>query len=450
MKRSTIRTVILLAIIALVSVVFAQYYWFQTAIEIQEHQAELQNEQTFLDDKSFNDRVTVALTKVAEKILSIQDDPADLYDAVSQLKSNYFTVSINDTLHPYLLESLLKREFTRRNIKENFEYGIYDCFTDSVVYGNFVALADSTDSAAVEAPLIRWDDDGHYFGVFFPNRSSHFINVPRTNYTMWALSSVIIFIVLVFMAYAIFVMVKQKRLSEVTTDFINNMTHELKTPISTIQLSAEVLLRPGMGDDPERLQQYASIIYNENTRLKNQVERVLQLAKLDTGKLDLKLSQFDFHEQIESSAENFRVTLEANNGVLETDLTSTNPVLNADKVHITNIVYNLLDNANKYSPENPRIVVTTRDHNNSLELCVSDNGIGMGKEQMKSIFDKFFRVSTGNVHDVKGFGLGLYYVKVIVEAHGGHVEVESNPGLGSTFKVYLPNQVVGTTLNKAT
>ena len=447
MKRSTIRTVILLAIIALVSVVLAQFYWFQTAIEIQEHQAELQNEQTFLDEKSFNDRVTIALTKVAEEILSIQDDPTDLYDAVSQLKSNYFIVSINDTLHPYLLESLLKREFTRWNIKENFDYGIYDCFTDSVVYGNFVALADSADSAAVGAPQIRWDEDGHYFGVFFPNRSSHFINAPRTNYTMWGLSSIIIFIVLVFMGYAIFVMVKQKRLSEVTTDFINNMTHELKTPISTIQLSAEVLLRPGMEGEPDRLQQYASIIYNENTRLKNQVERVLQLAKLDTGKLDLKLSQFDLHPLIESSAENFRLTLMAKDGVIETDLQSQFSTLSADKVHITNIIYNLLDNANKYTPENPKIRVTTRDVNNSLELCVSDNGIGMGKEQMKSIFDKFFRVSTGNVHDVKGFGLGLYYVKVIVEAHGGHVEVESVSGQGSTFKVYLPNQVFDTALN---
>lgn len=438
MKRTTIRTVVLLAIAALVVVIIAQYYWVKTAIEIQDNQFELQSEQVILEDRQFNDRVTIALTNVAEEILSITNDPTELYEGVTQLRSNYFTVSINDTLHPYLLEALLKSEFKRRNIQENFEYGIYDCFTDSVVYGSYVALNEEVDSTEAEAPQIRWDKDGHYFGVFFPNRSSHSITKPETNYVTWMLSTVIIFIVLAFMAYAIFVMVKQKRLSEITTDFINNMTHELKTPISTIQISSEALMRSGDDVDPERLQQFASIIHNENTRLKNQVERVLQLAKLDRGQLKLKRESFDLHELIMQSAENFRLSLESKQGELTTDLRATNPILSADKMHITNIIYNLLDNANKYSPELPKIHIETRDGATGIEILVSDNGIGMRKEQLKSIFEKFYRVSTGNVHDVKGFGLGLYYVKVVVEAHSGTIEAESELKKGSTFKVFLP------------
>lgn len=439
MKRSTIRTVILLAIVALIGVVIAQYYWVSTAIEIQENQFELSSGQAALEEKQFNTSVSIALTNVAEEILTINRDSADLYDAVKQLRSNYFTVSINDTVHPYLLESLLKKEFNRRNITENFEYGIYDCFTDSVVYGNYVSMTEANDSSIAERPQIRWDKDGHYFGVYFPNRKSYSIEEPQTTYTTWALTSVIILIVLTFLGYAIFVMVKQKRLSEVTTDFINNMTHELKTPISTIQLSSETLLKPGVEEDPERMRQYISIIYNENTRLKNQVERVLQLAKLDTGKVKLKREQIDVHQLLTRQSQNMQLTAEEKGGSISLALNATQPSLNADRVHLQNIMNNLMDNAIKYSEGKPEVNITTANVGNDLEIRVQDRGIGMSRESLKNIFEKFFRVSTGNVHDVKGFGLGLYYVKVIVEEHGGSIRAESEINQGSTFIVRLPS-----------
>ena len=167
------------------AVIFAQYFWVKTAIEIQANQYELQSEQISLEERQFNDRVTIALTNVAEEILSSNDDPTEMYEGVTQLRSNYFTVSINDTLHPFWLEALLKSEFKKRNINENFEYGIYDCFTDSVVYGSYVAMNEAVDTTEGEAPQIRWDKDGHYFGVFFPNRSSHSITKPQTNYSTW-------------------------------------------------------------------------------------------------------------------------------------------------------------------------------------------------------------------------------------------------------------------------
>lgn len=439
MKRRTFITVIVLAILAIGGVILAQYLWMQSALSIQASNRSIQEEQAQLEEKQFNDRVSIALTNVAEEIVQLNEENAIIYDVVAQLRSNYFTVQIADTLHPYLLETLLKREFTKRSITEDFEYGIYDCFTDSVVYGQYVSMTDSSSiDSTVAPPQVRWDKDAHYFSVFFPNRSSHSLTAPETRMTSWVLSSIIILIVLSFLAFAIFVMLRQKRLSEVKTDFINNMTHELKTPISTISLSSEVLLRDDVTDDPERIHQYAKIIYDENTRLKSQVERVLQLATLDSDRLKLKVSEIDLHEIIQSAIDAQLMSVNQKGGEIKLNLRAHNSIIFADRVHITNMVYNLIDNAIKYTPEEPKIIITTLNKDNGITLHVADNGIGMSKDAIKNIFEKFYRVPTGNIHDVKGFGLGLHYVKVMVDAHKGEISVDSTPGKGSTFKVWLP------------
>jgi two-component system phosphate regulon sensor histidine kinase PhoR len=229
---------------------------------------------------------------------------------------------------------------------------------------------------------------------------------------------------------------KQKRLSEVKTDFINNMTHELKTPIATIALSSEVLKK---GDvDPERLSRYAHIISTENTRLESQVERVLQLAKLENGKIELKEELFDLHELIKKASITFKLSIEQLNGTLTFDLKANAVKIYADKVHITNILYNLLDNAVKYSNDEPEIKIETDNFNNGVMVYIHDKGKGMSKEQTRQIFEKFYRVPTGSVHDVKGFGLGLFYVKEIIKAHKGKINVTSEINKGSTFQFWLP------------
>ncbi len=428
-----------MATISLIGIIVTQIFWITSVQETQEAQINLQKTQIDIQEKEFNDRVSIALTNVAEEILTINNDPADLYEAVKQIRSNYFVVSINDTLHPYLLEAMLKREFKRRNIDENFEYGIYDCFTDSIVYGNYVAVNTDT-TGAIAPPQIKWDKDGHYFGIFFPNRESYSIAIPKTSIGGWVFSSLIIFIILIFYAYSIYVILQQKKLSEIKTDFINNMTHELKTPISTISLSSEVLLKPGVENDPERIKQFAQIIFDENARLKSQVERVLQLAKLEKGTINLKRGEIDIHKIIRTSIENSQHAVKEKDGIIQSNLLATKFIIDGDEVHITNIIYNLIDNASKYSPDSPKISVTTADDKNGISITVSDNGVGISKDALKHVFDKFFRVPTGNVHDVKGFGLGLYYVKVMVEAHSGKITVNSEPGKGSSFKVWLPHK----------
>ena len=445
MKIKSINTVLFIGILSLLSILFIQVFWIRKTIIIQENKKELQQRDDSLSNRQFNERVHIALTNVVSEISSLYKDSSDLYGAVKQEMSNYFTVSINDTVHPYFLEQLLKREFYDRGIKEDFQYGIYDCFSDSIVYANTIVFSEDNffkpeddTSNHYTSPQIKWDKDGHYFSVVFPQREMSNMDDLPSDASPWISLFAIIGFVLLFFGYALSVIIKQKRLSEVKTDFINNMTHELKTPISTIALSSETLLRENFANDPERLKRYAGIIYKENKRLENQVERVLNVAKLDKEELKLKYSQFDLHELIREASEVFEINQLENGGEIQLNLKAEKSVITADEVHIGNVIHNLIDNAIKYCERKPQITISTRNTGNSILIEVSDNGIGIRRENLRMIFDKFFRVPTGNLHDVKGFGLGLYYVKLIVDSHKGKISVRSVFGQGTTFLINLP------------
>ncbi len=440
MSRRRIGILLLLAVLSVAGIVATQVYWLDKAFEVRRSQMDLRKEQARAEAKQFNDRVVIALTNVADEILTINNDPAKLFEAVKQVRPNYFTVAINDTVHPFLLESLLTREFQKRNILENFEYGVYDCFTDSIVYGDYVALGDTEFAGRPEgkAPQIKWDKDGHYFGVFFPHRENAALELENSRISAWAFSALISLIVFVFFAYSVYIILKQKRLSEMKTDFINNMTHELKTPISTISLSGEVLMGDKIAQQPERLKQYAELIYKENNRLRLQVEKVLQLAALDRGKVKLNKSLIDLHAVVEDAAEALRMVFGSEGPKVTLRLDALDHEILADPVHIDNIIHNLLDNAVKYGGEKPEIEILTRNDGDAVVLIVKDNGIGIPKKSLPYVFDKFYRVPTGNVHDVKGFGLGLYYVRQTVRAHGGKISVQSSEGEGTAFTVKLP------------
>jgi two-component system phosphate regulon sensor histidine kinase PhoR len=216
------------------------------------------------------------------------------------------------------------------------------------------------------------------------------------------------------------------------------MTHELKTPISTIGLSSEMLMRPDNLTDVNKIQRYASIIYKENKRLENQVEKVLNVAKLDREQVVLKNETIDIHEILKDVKENFEFSQEINGGKIKLVSEADNHIINGDLVHITNVFFNLIDNATKYCENEPEIAIKTKSDKKYLVVEITDNGIGISKENLQHIFEKFYRVPTGNLHNVKGFGLGLYYVKLIIEAHKGKIEVSSAPNTGTTFSCYLP------------
>jgi two-component system, OmpR family, phosphate regulon sensor histidine kinase PhoR len=419
MNRKTIRIIILLATVSLIGIIATQFFWVKNAYN--------------LEEKQFNERVSLALSNVTHKLLSINKDEAEIFNPVKQISSNYFITTINDTVHPYLLETLLKNEFIERNINVNFEYVIYDCFTDSIVFGDFISL-DKTEQDQLQSKSynIKWDRDGHYFGVYFPTKLTYIIN----RMGIWMFSSSIILIIIIFFAYTINVILKQKRLSEIKNDFINNITHEFKTPISTISLSADVLLQPNLS--PERLKNYAKIIKDENNRLKNQVDKVLQLATLEKDKLKLENEKLDLHEIINDSIKSFELLAKQQKGKIVSNLTASKFIIYGDRVHISNILYNLIDNAIKYSPEKPIIEIATNSTDEHIEISVKDNGLGIPEQSQKNIFEKFYREPTGNRHDIQGYGLGLNYVKAIVEAYKGKIKLISKEGEGSTFVIKLP------------
>lgn len=234
-------------------------------------------------------------------------------------------------------------------------------------------------------------------------------------------------------------MIRQKKVSEIKNDFINNMTHEFKTPIATISLAVDAIRNEKVQRDSEKLGYFSSIIKEENQRMNRQVETILKSALMDRQEIQLNLKPLHVHEIIRDVADNFILRLQEKQGMLETDLNATNDLIEGDEVHISNLITNLMDNAVKYSKENvpPIIRLSTSSNNKKLIVRMEDNGIGMSRETLKRIFEKFYRAHTGNIHNVKGFGLGLSYVKNVVEAHEGTIKAESTLGKGSCFTIEL-------------
>lgn len=444
MNRYSLNTLILLGVISIAGILVIQGVWVRKTMELQIKNIAIQEKEDSLNLKEFSEQSHVALRNVLEKINTNFSDSSDLYGAVKQIRSNRFKVDINEELQPYYLETLLKKAFYEQNINQDFVYGIYDCFTDSIVYGNLIKYTKessyepiSLDESGITSENLSIKNDGHYFTVFFPNVEAKPI-VPVNFISPWIYIGVIVFLVLVFFSYSLMIIFRQKKLSEVKNDFINNMTHELKTPISTISLSSEMLMRMTSTDDFEKIKRYAGIIFDENKRLEHQVERVLNVAKLDKDKLVLNKEEINIKDILNQLRDSFELFQKKEGAILNLKIGEGSHNLVADPVHMTNVVHNLTDNALKYSNENPVITITTKRTEKALLIEFTDQGIGIKKEHLTSIFEKFYRVPTGNVHNVKGFGLGLYYVKLIVESHKGEINVKSVPNKGTTFTIKIP------------
>ncbi len=278
---------------------------------------------------------------------------------------------------------------------------------------------------------------GNQLLLFFPEQRMFVLK------EMWLQISLTVFLTLILVfcfAYTVRTIIKQKDFSVRLVEFINNMTHEFKTPISTISVAAETIMRDDVVEHTERVKRYGSVIREENQRMKTQVDKILQMAVLEEGDFELKLSPVDAHDIIATAVKNIALQVEAKQGTIRYEFEATHSVIPVDVVHCSNIIHNILDNATKYSPDAPHIVVTTTNVNNTLVIQVRDNGIGIGKEELKKVFDKYYRVPTGNRHDVKGFGLGLSYVKLMMVAHGGDVSIASEQGKGTTVSLTFPLQ----------
>jgi len=445
MKRFRINAVIILGVLSLSSILLVQLLWVRKTIEIQSTSTAIQQKSDSLNLKEFSEQTNLALRNVLNVISNAIEDSSEHYGAIKQLNVNQFKVDIIQELDPYYLETLLKKALYNQNIHEDFTFGIYDCFTNQLTFSKLYKFTDDSLYTLVNNNIIGLDsarlklkNDGHYFTVFFPNVQN---KLPQNTVFLspWVYISTIVFLVLIFFGFSLATIIKQKRLSEVITDFINNMTHELKTPIATISLSSEMIMRLETDDDVEKAKKYAGIIFKENKRLETQVERVLNISTLDTENTTLNKKSLDFHELLVEVKDTFDFNQLANGGKILIENNASVFTIQADPIHITNVVYNLLDNAVKYCTTKPFISITTKNERNYLVIEIKDNGIGIRKEDLKMIFDKFYRVSTGNIHDIKGFGLGLFYVKLIINEHNGSIDVRSKVGEGSTFIIKLPH-----------
>lgn len=419
MTRNTLRTIIVLAVISIAGTIFTQVYWVRKAFDLKENQ--------------FNHDVEAALIQVANQIIQINKTPSPRNNPVMQMSTNYFVVLTNSPIDQTTLGFLIKTEFERRNIKADYEYALYDCADQCMKAAEFVSMKNNRLQASL-TQMPAWKNDGYYFGVQFPYIEANLIS----QMGIWGFSSAVMLMVIVFFAYTLFVILRQKRLSEIQKDFINNMTHEFKTPLSTITISSEVLRDPKIVSTPERLLNYATIIQNESQRLKQHVERVLQMARLEKSDVGLKKESLNIHDLIQEAVQNISVSLQSKGGQVHLELNAKESFASVDKLHFTNVLFNLLDNAIKYNKQSPELLIRTSDSSKQICVEVKDNGIGMSADHLKKIFNRFYRVPTGNVHDVKGFGLGLNYVKLIIEAHKGKVTVESKPGEGSVFRITIP------------
>ncbi len=349
------------------------------------------------------------------------------------------------------LDKALRQELENQGINTDFNYGVFSKRRKSFVIVDNYYVVEEPQPDDGQYGFKNLFSSGYQVHLFPEDQASPgllMIHFPSKTSVVWSslwlnFLGTILFtaIILLCFAYTIQVIFQQKKISEMKTDFINNMTHEFKTPIATISLAADSITSPMISGNVDKVQRFAGIIKQENKRMNNQVEKVLQMARIDKREYSLKLSPVNLHDIIEHAVENITLQVEKKDGIVSTELEATNPVVEGDMTHISNVINNLLDNANKYSPEKPEISVHTRNLANGVEVIVMDRGIGMSKEARKHIFDKFYRVHTGNLHDVKGFGLGLSYVKAMMTAHKGEIDVKSEPGKGSSFALFFPYQV---------
>ena len=458
MIRNSIRYVVIFATFSVLGILLIQFLFLKKAIDINE--------------KKFHEGITTALYNVANDLIEYNNK---VYGhntkitemcPVEQISSNYYVVNVNHVIDPGLLEYHLVNQFKKNHIKLDFEYAIYDCETDKMTHGKLIKAEsifnmfqnnglDTLDECSQEEIVFNEIHNGgkkvaqmkkcnlpkckkymYYFGVNFPGRSKFF----HSKLKPWYFVTSLLLIVMLFFGYTLYIIFKQRRLSEIQKNFINNLTHEFKTPIASISLAANVLSEPKIVEQPVRLSEYAKIILDQNKRLLSQVEKVLQMASIEKKQLQLKIEPVELNIFIEKTIREFKSS--QNGNLCDISFYSEVPkaATQSDTLHFSNLIFNILDNAVKYCDDSPKIKISLQNETRLFKISFADNGIGIPKQFRKKIFARFYRIPTGDVHNVKGFGLGLDYVKKIAGRHKWKIEIEDNSPKGTIFIVKIPKK----------
>ncbi len=419
MGRRTITLIIVFSAISLAGLIATQTLWVSNALKLAE--------------KQHAHRVDLALDNILEELVDRKDS---VY-----IKKKISEDSISETnglfqvLDTTFLRFLIDKYVNYHQLNDEYYYSIKKTSNDSIYFSSYTGTMERDKMKIHKACLYCiWKKDYYHLEILFPGvRQNELVNM-----SAWLASSGIFLLIMILSLYlTIMTIIRQKKISRIRDDFINNITHEFKTPIATISLASEVLLKEGQGQENSRVSNYSRVIYEENRRMREQVDRVLQMAVIDKNKYSLDLRETNMNELVRTNVNNLCLEHCDREVKVLDKLEAPDPLVNVDPIHMGNIIKNLVSNAIKYSNGTPEISLQSKNENKNYIFSIEDNGIGIKKEDLKQIFDKFYRVSTGNIHNVKGFGLGLYYVKTMVEAHEGNIKVSSEPGKGTRFDIYL-------------
>lgn len=418
MSSKTIKYILALMLFIIISLFITQAYWFQKSFAVQERQ--------------FDEQLNIALRSVADKLLKLDQDSIAQIPPITHLASNEFLVKTQCYFSLATLDSCLKQEFAHRNMGFQFDYFIIKEANNEIILGNsFFNLFESEDIGCKQ----RTDEKELLdFKIIIHNKTAYLINAMG----IWLFSSISLLALLAVFTFIVVAILKSKKLSLLKKDFVNNMTHELKTPIANIAVASEAIRSKDIQLDNDKLKKYADIIHHENIRLHHLVDRVLQISAIEKKEASLVFETCNLHEMIHAISFNFTAMVQQQQGRLTEALEAENYMLQADALHLNNVLYNLIENAIKYSKHKPEITISTANTKGGITIAVQDRGIGISQENQHRVFEQFFRAETGNLHNTKGYGLGLSYVKLIVAKHGGCVTFRSKENEGSTFNIFLP------------
>jgi two-component system phosphate regulon sensor histidine kinase PhoR len=419
MSNRAIRWVIGFGVVAIAAILAAQAYFFYKAFDLRQRQT----------DQSLRS----SLQAVAEGICRYNECTlAD--DIIHQFSPNYFIVDINNHIEPRVLEHYLRSELNRRHLNIDFEYAIYDCNDDQMVYGNYVSLGVKEERQEKLDYWPKYNEGIYYFGVHFPSKKQYILG----EMNLWYFFTGILVIVILFFGYSMMIILQQKRLSEVQRAFINNMSHEFRTPLTSLSLAADVLEEDETHDDVDRLKKYTRILKEQITVMQSKVDNILQQAETEKKFFYLTKEKVKLTDLVKEIVDEFRSRTEYKGGIIKLDDRAGNPEIVADRYHLNGVLLNLLDNALKYTTEPPAVTLNIKEFTGKIHISISDKGHGIERKFLKRIFMPFFRVPSGNVHNVKGSGLGLSYVKKICDLHRWKIRVESEPGMGTTVTLVIP------------
>lgn len=419
MSSKTIRLILSLMLLTIGALFVTQIYWFNKSFALEEQQ--------------FDEQINIALRNVADQLLKWDNDSTSRIAPISKQSSNEYFVKTNCYFSLISLDNCIKNEFYQRGIDVSFDYLILNADTGHILLGN--TFTNSINSTSNLACKDRVDNQENLnFKIRINNKKTYLLSTMG----IWIYSSFSLLILLAVFTFIMVSIIKGKKLSELKNDFVNNMTHELKTPIANISVASDAIRNDKIQMDDIKLKKYANIIYNENVRLHHLVDRVLQISAIEKKEESLFMEEIDLHQIIHKVSFSFQPLIQQRNGSIHSILNAHHFKLKADKTHLSNVIYNLIENAIKYSDSSPDIIIKTTNQKGGINVAVEDKGIGMNHENQDRIFEKFFRAETGNLHNTKGYGLGLSYVKLIIEKHNGLITFKSKENIGSTFNIFLP------------